>query len=72
MDISIIGAGGTIGRQIAIALIQERVIPPSARLQLIGRRGGPSKRALPGLADERAIWQFLDPPPTNVPDPASP
>lgn len=50
MDISIIGAGGTIGRQIAISLVQERILPPTARLQLVGRRGGPSERVLPGLA----------------------
>jgi malate dehydrogenase len=35
MDISLIGAGGTIGRQIAIGLIQNRVLPPTSRLQLV-------------------------------------
>ena len=54
MDISIIGASGTIGRQIAISLVQEHVIPSSARLQLVGRHGGLSERILPALASDLA------------------
>ncbi|MFW5926025.1 MAG: lactate/malate family dehydrogenase [Myxococcota bacterium] len=50
MDISVIGAAGTMGRQIAISLVQERALPASARLQLVGRADGPSARQLPGLA----------------------
>ncbi len=54
MDISIIGASGTIGRQIAISLVQEHIIPSSARLQLVGRKGGSSERILPALASDLA------------------
>jgi malate dehydrogenase len=52
MDISIVGAAGTIGRQIAIALVQARIPGPEGRLQLIGRRGGASERVLFGLASD--------------------
>jgi malate dehydrogenase len=54
MDISIVGAGGVIGRQIAIALASARLLPATSRLQLVGRRGGSSERYLPGLAADRA------------------
>ena len=50
MDVSIIGASGTIGRQIAIALVEGGVLPPSSRLQLVGRSTGQSAQRLPGLA----------------------
>lgn len=50
MDVSIIGACGSIGRQAAVSLIESRVLQPSIRLQLVGRRGGNSERALPGFA----------------------
>lgn len=49
MDISIIGAGGDVGRQVAIQLIAEQVIAPSQRLQLVGRHGGKSAQSLYGL-----------------------
>ena len=52
MDIAIIGASGTIGRQIAISLVQEHVISSSSRLQLVGRWGGASERILPALASD--------------------
>ncbi len=54
MDISIIGAGGTIGRQIAVALVQERILPPTSRLQLIGRADGRSASSLHALATDLA------------------
>ena len=54
MDIAIIGASGTIGRQIAISLVQEHVISSSSRLQLVGRRGGSSESILPALASDLA------------------
>lgn len=52
MDIAIIGASGTIGRQIAISLVQEHVTSSSSRLQLVGRWGGASERILPALASD--------------------
>lgn len=52
MDIAVIGAGGTIGRQVVITLVQERIFPTTARLQLVGHRGGQSERFLPGLASD--------------------
>jgi len=54
MDISVVGAGGVIGRQIAIALAAARILPGRSRLQLVGRRGGASERYLPGLAADLA------------------
>jgi malate dehydrogenase len=54
MDIAVIGASGTIGRQITIALVQDRVLPPTSRLQLIGHRGGDGERALHGFAADLA------------------
>lgn len=52
MDVSVIGAGGAIGRQVVITLVQERILPPTARLQLVGRPGGQSEKFLPGLASD--------------------
>jgi len=54
MDVAIVGAAGTIGRQIAITLLRARVLPPTARLQLVGRRGGASEGLLPGFAADLA------------------
>lgn len=48
-DIAIIGAAGACGRQLATQLLDERVLDPSARLQLVGHRGGASEGELHGL-----------------------
>ena len=52
MDVTIVGAGGEIGRQIVKTVVQERILPPSARLQLAGHHGGHSGTYLPGLASD--------------------
>jgi malate dehydrogenase len=52
MDVSLIGASGDCGRYIAVQLIEERVISPSARLQLVGRQEGHSAAALYGLCSD--------------------
>src|SRR6188472_1589205 len=52
MDISIIGAAGSVGRQIAIGLIREGLISRNSRLQLVGHRGGLSEQSLPGIATD--------------------
>ena len=49
MDVSIIGAGGDVGRQIATQLIAKNVVAPSQRLQLVGRAEGKSAQSLYGL-----------------------
>lgn len=54
MDISIIGAGGSIGRQIAVGLVRNGLVPTNARLQLVGRAGGESEQSLPGIAVDLA------------------
>lgn len=54
MDISIIGAAGAVGRQIAIGIVRAGLVPTNARLQLVGRRGGESEQALPGIAVDLA------------------
>jgi malate dehydrogenase len=50
MDISIIGAAGTIGREIAVGLIHNRILPPTARLQLVERNDPRSEWHLRGFA----------------------
>lgn len=50
MDVAVVGAGGAIGRQVVSTLVDERVLPAGARLQLVGRAGGPSEAACLGLA----------------------
>lgn len=54
MDVAIVGAGGVVGRAIAAALVQRRLLPTGARLQLVGRREGPSAALLPGIAADLA------------------
>jgi malate dehydrogenase len=49
MDIAIVGATGSCGRQLAAQLLERRVLPPSARLQLVGHRGGRREHELWGL-----------------------
>jgi malate dehydrogenase len=52
LDISVIGAGGAIGREIVAQLVAGRVLKPTERLQLVGRRGGESERVLYGLRSD--------------------
>lgn len=52
MDVAIIGASGDCGKQIAVQLVAERVLSPTERLQLVGRRGGKSERMLFGLRSD--------------------
>lgn len=61
MDVAVLGATGDVGRAICAALIERGVLDASSRLQLVGRRGGPSETAAHGLRvdlidahDERA------------------
>lgn len=49
MDVSIIGAGGDVGREVATHLIAERVVAASQRLQLVGHATGKSSQSLFGL-----------------------
>ncbi len=44
-----LGATGDVGRQLCAQLIGRRVLPPTSRLQLVGRAGGTSARATWGL-----------------------
>jgi malate dehydrogenase len=48
-SIAIIGAGGACGRQLAVAVLERRLLPKHGRLQLIGHRGGASEHELHGL-----------------------
>ena len=47
-----IGAGGAIGREIVAQLVAGRVLRPTERLQLVGKRGGASERVLYGLRSD--------------------
>ncbi|MFM7063491.1 MAG: lactate/malate family dehydrogenase [Actinomycetes bacterium] len=49
MDVAIIGAAGACGRQLASQLLERRVLPETATLQLVGHRGGASETELWGL-----------------------
>ncbi|MFA5179905.1 MAG: hypothetical protein WC405_01175 [Syntrophales bacterium] len=52
MNIAVIGAAGSCGRQLAVQLLDRRVLPESARLQLVGHRGGHSENELWGLMSD--------------------
>lgn len=52
MDVAIVGAGGACGRQVAMQLLDRRVIPPTSRLQLVARQGGDSEHELWGLRSD--------------------
>ena len=52
MDVAIVGAAGACGRQLAAQLLQRNTVLPSDRLQLVGRRGGPSEHELWGLRSD--------------------
>jgi malate dehydrogenase len=49
LDVSIIGAGGDVGRHVAMHLIAERVVVSTQRLQLVGHKDGKSSHSLFGL-----------------------
>ena len=49
MDVSVVGAAGACGRQLAVQLLERRVLGPDARLQLVGHRGHRSEQELWGL-----------------------
>lgn len=49
MDIAIIGASGSCGRQLAAQVLDRRIVPETGRMQLVGRHGGASERELFGL-----------------------
>lgn len=44
-----IGATGDVGRQVCTQLVERQVLAPTSRLQLVGRAGGASERAVHGL-----------------------
>ena len=71
MDVAIIGAAGACGRQLAAQLLDRRVVPETARLQLVGRRGGASETELWGLrADLEDAFDDWSPSIELVVDPA--
>lgn len=49
MDVAVLGATGDVGRQVCTQLIAQGVLPPTSRLQLVGRPGGASASAVHGL-----------------------
>ena len=49
MDVAVLGATGDVGRQVLTQLVERRVLPTTSRLQLVGRPGGASGRAVHGL-----------------------
>ncbi len=62
-SVAIVGAAGSCGRQLAVAILERRMLPQAGRLQLVGHRGGISEHELHGLrADLRDA--FADHAPT--------
>ena len=49
MNLAIVGAAGSCGRQLAAQVLERRLLPASARLQLVGHEGGRSADELWGL-----------------------
>ncbi|MEM9256288.1 MAG: malate dehydrogenase [Pseudomonadota bacterium] len=49
MDIAVIGAAGSCGRQLAVQLLDRKLLHPGASLQLVGHSGGRSSSELWGL-----------------------
>lgn len=71
MDVAVIGAAGTCGRQLTMQLLEREVLLPSARLQLVTRRGGSSENELLGIrADLRDAFDDWAPHMEVVFDPA--
>lgn len=63
LSVAIVGAAGSCGRQLAVAMLERRMLAPDERLQLVGHRGGASEHELHGLrADLRDA--FADHAPT--------
>jgi malate dehydrogenase len=52
MDVAILGASGDCGRAIAGQLVASRALATTERLQLVGRRDGPSASILHGLMSD--------------------
>lgn len=52
MDIAIVGANGDVGRALAVQIISRRLLTPQQRLQLVGRAGGDSAKALHGIRSD--------------------
>lgn len=52
MDVAILGASGDCGREIAAQLVASRLLAPTERMQLVGRAGGSSERALYGFVTD--------------------
>lgn len=52
MDVSVIGASGDCGREIVSQLVGSNALAPTERLQVVGRAGGASARALYGLCSD--------------------
>lgn len=59
VDVAIIGACGTVGRQLAMQVLSERLLPRTSRLQLIANKGGASEHEMFGFRAD--LWDaFAD------------
>ena len=54
MDIAIVGAFGSVGRQLAMQILDERILDRSCTLQLVARHGGLSEREMFGMRSDLA------------------
>ena len=50
MNISVIGASGNIGREIAISIIREKILEKTGNIQFVCRKDPVSERSLMGLS----------------------
>jgi malate dehydrogenase len=51
-ELAVIGASGDIGREIVAEVLRERVLPPTGRVQLVGRADGRGAGKLMGLVSD--------------------
>ena len=63
MNVAIVGAAGACGRQLAVQLLDRRILPVTAHLQLVGHHGGHSENELWGLVSDLQD-AFVDDAPT--------
>ena len=52
MKISIVGASGNCGRQLAIQLLDRKLIPADGLLELVGHHGGKTQNSLWSLKND--------------------
>jgi malate dehydrogenase len=63
VDVAIVGAFGSVGRQLAVQVLQRQLLEGTSRIQLVGHQSGMSEREMFGLRSDLAD-AFIDEAPT--------